>query len=55
MNRARVDAAALRAAYGAHLGTHGGRVGYRCRTCYRYVRALVRAEATERESADAAP
>lgn len=52
MSRVLIGADALRAALGAHrTDTHGGRVGYRCPTCSRYVLAVTRAEAHERDLA----
>lgn len=52
MSRVLIGADALRAALGAHrTDTHGGRVGYRCATCSRYMRAVTRAEAHERDLA----
>lgn len=47
--RAPISADAIRAAYGAHQGhEHGGRRGLGCRTCRRYLEALVEARARER-------
>lgn len=39
-NRAPIGPDALRAAYGAHLNTHGGIPGICCLTCLHYTTAL---------------
>lgn len=47
--RAPIPADALRAAYSAHQGhEHDGRRGLGCRTCRRYLQALILARTSER-------
>jgi hypothetical protein len=55
-NRVTIGPDALRAAYGAHIGAeHEGRRGYGCRTCRRYIEAVIAARATARAAADPGP
>jgi hypothetical protein len=55
-NRAPIGWAALRAGFTAHKGaTHGGHTGRGCRTCARYLEALVTARVAVNASPTDAP